>query len=204
MATARTYPPKLFVEKWDKYSGPLPDGPYADDNELVYTCRVQERALMDFAMTCPFPSERLAQLRRGRAAGGAEHEVFVPVRGRVGSRVWKITRRDRWGLRRATPLEYLRRLERFDMVSQTRVRVAGIAVDNGMPLLVTSMDFILGSHPPDLHDRLLQLGWETIVDPDQMLSYHHAEDGIVMRDAHPKNFILTPKGSLVPIDVIFR
>lgn len=95
MGNPRAYSPKLFIKRWDKFSGPLIDGPYADDLELVSARIAQEEALMDFAQIQPFPAERLAALRQGRAAGGQEHEVFIPERGRSGSRVWKITRRDR-------------------------------------------------------------------------------------------------------------
>ena len=104
MGNPRAYPPKLFIKRWEKFSGPLIDGPYASDDQLVDACIAQEKALKDFAQKQPFPLERLTELRQGRAAGGAEHEVFIPERKQSGSRVWKITRRDRWGLRRATPL----------------------------------------------------------------------------------------------------
>lgn len=139
----------------------------------------------------------------GRAAGGAEHEVSIPNKARSGSRVWKVTRPDRWGLRRATPLEYLRRLDRFGQMSATNVRVEGIAVENGRPLLVHTMDYIFGEHPIGLHERLVAEGWEIAADLQQMLSYQHKADGTLMRDAHPKNFIVTPANRLVPIDVIF-
>lgn len=202
MGNPRPYPPKLFIKRWEGFSGPLIDGPYADDAKLVDACIAQEAALMDFAQQKPFPIERLVELRFGRAAGGAEHEVFIPKKKRSGSRVWKITRNGRWGLKRATPLEYLRRLDRFDRFSGTKIRVEGIAVEDNTPTLVTTMDFILGVHPENLHERLLNEGWIVTPDPDQMLSYKHKAYGIVMRDAHAKNFILTAANRLVPIDVI--
>jgi len=205
MANPRAYPPKLFLKKWEEFSGPLPDGPFANDLELVNARIAQEDALKDFAQQQPFPPEELAKLRQQRASGGQEHEVFVPLKGRRGSRVWKVTRPDRWGLIRATPLEYARRLDRFDQLSGTHVLIEGIAIDQNLPLLVTTMDFILGDHPEGqtIHNRLLAEGWETAPDPDGMMSYRHKIDRTLMRDAHPKNFILTAGGLLVPIDVIF-
>lgn len=70
-------------------------------------------------------------------------------------------------------------------------------------MLVTTMDYILGEHPGDLHEVLLADGWEVAPDLDQMMSYRQSADGTVMRDAHPKNFVRTPENRLVPIDVIF-
>jgi len=142
-------------------------------------------------------------LRENSPAGGAEHEVFVPEGSRY---VWKITRPNRWGLISATAMEYLERLEVLNEVSGTDILIEGVAVTNvGVPSLVTSMAFVPGVHPDssELHSQLAEEGWELIPDPDQMLGYRQSESGVVMRDAHPKNFIKTGNNLLVPVDVIF-
>lgn len=170
MANPRAYTPELFLKRFEEFAGPLFDGPYADDSDLVKACREQEKALADFSEEAPYSAERYADLlRSGSPAGGHEHEVFIPTKRRKGARVLKITRRDRWGLLRATPLAYLRRLVLFDRISKTNVLVEGILMDNGMPRLVTSMDYIIGVHPNDIHVKLLKQGWEDAPVPGPMI-----------------------------------
>jgi hypothetical protein len=143
---------------------------------------------------CPFSTEEVVELRKHGSVGGAEHEVFVPETLKDGPLVWKFTRPGRWGLIRATPLEYLLRLERLNKVSGTHILIQGIAItSDDIPIIVSSMDYVHGRHPQgsELHKRLCNEGWELISDPDNMLSYRHKVDGTVMRDAHAKNFILT-------------
>ena len=204
MANPRAHPPQFFLKRFEDFAGPLFDGPYADDSDLVKARLEQEAALEDFAQEVPFSAERYAELRPERAAGGHEHEVFVPVKRRKGARVVKITHRDRWGLLRATPLDYLRRLVLFDRISGTNVCVEGVLMDRDMPRLVTSMDYIEGRHPENIHDKLLERGWEYAPLPGPMIRYVQPKDGLVMLDGHQRNFIETAKGKLVPIDVIFQ
>ena len=206
MSDSRAYSPKLFAASWIEFSGAQQEGPFGTDSELIAAIHEQERALLQFANVHPFSGAQLAELRMQGSIGGAEHEVFVREAAMGESRVWKLTKKGRWGLLRATPLEYLLRLDQLDQSSGTDIRVEGVVVDtSGLPLLVTSMDYVHGEHPsPAALDQLLHgQGWEKLFDPDQMLSYRHKTDGIVMRDAHSKNFILMQSGALVPIDVIF-
>jgi hypothetical protein len=202
----RTNSPQRFLELWEEFSGPLLDGPFQSDLELIKAIEVQEDALRAYATKRRFAKRRLATLRRQRDAGGHEHEVYVPENAKESGIVWKVTRSGRWGLVRATPREYLRRLDRLDKNSGTNIRVAGVALsENSVPLLVTSMAYIPGVHPNGHHldRRLRDEGWELVNDPDQMQTYRLKSDGTLMRDAHPRNFVLTSGGYLVPIDVIF-
>jgi hypothetical protein len=172
---------------------------------------LQERALLDFAKHHPFSPKRLAGLRKRRAASGQEHEVFLPARKVLEARVWKVTRQNargetRWGIKGDTPREYLVRLDRLDVYSNTHILIEGIAIEYEAPLLVTSMDYVAGAHASSVElDRMLRdQGW--VIDPTDadFLTYRLEKDGLRMRDAHAKNIIVTPARKLVPIDVIFE
>lgn len=206
MPNPGAHSPKLFIAAWQKVCGPFQKGPFQSDSSLIAAIHEQESALLEFAKECPFSASQIAELRQHGSVGGAEHEVFVPENIDGNPLVWKVTRPGRWGLIRATPVEYLERLELLDLASGTNIMVEGIGtVQHGQPIIVTSMAYVHGRHPgaAALDKRLRSEGWQSIADPDQMLSYRHKIDGTVMRDAHPKNFILTKAKSLVPIDVIF-
>lgn len=206
MSDQGAYPPELFVAAWESAYGPFQKGPFDTENGLIAAITEQEKALLAFAATFPFSAGEVAELRKHPSVGGAEHEVFVPENIGHPAFVWKFTRPGRWGLLRATPVEYLDRLDKLDKISNTHVLIRGIAIaSTGLPFLVSSMDYVHGKHPGGkmLHKRLCDEGWEQIADPDNMLSYRHKIDGTTMRDAHAKNFIWTPTGKLVPIDVIF-
>ena len=199
--------PERFESRWIAHCGPQPEGPFGSQRALVEAILAQECALMRFAQVRPFSVAQVAKLRLRSSPGGAEHEVFLPPFKRAvsGARVFKITKSPRWGLKTATPLEYLRRMQRLSDDAGVDVKVEGIACEDNTPKLVTSMDYVVGVHPSSgqLHDLLSAMGWDTAYDPDGLLAYKHKESGTLMRDAHPKNLILTPTGKLVPIDVIF-
>ena len=205
MSNSRASSPKLFTAQWLEFSGHQPEGPFETDTELIAAIQHQEKALLNFADIHPISHAQLADLRMHGSIGGAEHEVFVHESDMGKSRVWKFTRKGRWGLLRATPLEYLRRLDQLDQISGTHIRVEGIFVDSSAPQIVTSMDYIHGVHanPAELHQLLCGMGWEITLDPDNLLSYRHADEEVVMRDAHAKNLILMESGTVVPIDAIF-
>lgn len=206
MRNPSAYPPELFRTRWIEEWGPFARGPYSSDTALIAALVEQESALKAFASGDGFEPKRLQEFAFDRVAGGAEHEVYLPTGAGPHAYVWKITHADRWGLIRATPIEYLDRLALLDKASGTNIRVEGVAINsNGQPRLVTSMNYVHGVHPsgPKLAERLKIEGWEQVFDPDQMLSYRHVTSLVTMRDAHPKNFIVTRRDALVPIDVIF-
>jgi len=208
MRNQRRDSPQRFLEQWENASGALPQGPFKYDLEIIRAIEEQNAALKAFAVRHPFSPEQLAELRRHKITQGQEHEVFVPERPRAGSLVWKVTKPDRWGLRRATPREYLIRLARLDANSNTDIRVKGVATaPNGDPLLVTTMRYVRGTHPDGalLDARLQAAGWEPTREKDYptIATYRHKTDDTLMLDAHRLNFILTTSGHLVPIDIIF-
>lgn len=207
MANPEAYPPKQFLELWAADSVPLPQGPFRTMGHRIEAMILQEKALMDFAQKLPYSPERLAKLRRRREAHGQEHEVFLPASKGPEARVFKITRQimpgeTRWGIKGDTPREYLVRLDNLDAFSNTHILVEGVAIENGTPILVTSMDFIEGVHlsATKLDARLRAEGWELDGSDRDFLSYRSR--GVRMRDAHAKNLIITPAGKLIPIDVI--
>lgn len=193
--------PELFAARWNRALGPFRKKPFADDNDLVAELIRQEEALLRFSEECRIPDEFLGQLGLHRVAGGAEHEVFIPD---GGSRVWKQTKRDRWGFKKDTPNDYLERLHALTSYAESlAILVEGIAVQSGIPSIVTSMAYVHGHHPKpgDLAAKLKREGWILIPDDTGLLVYRNPESGVVIRDAHPGNFIVAAQGAYVPIDV---
>jgi len=154
---------------------------------------------MEFLPEWGIANDLLRELKSHRVAGGAEHHVFVIDP----KRVWKQTIYPRWGFIRDTPKDYLARLAALDLYAEElEILVEGIVLETGVPSLITSMAYIHGRHPQplELHEKLLSDGWERASDDSQLLAYRHPETKVVLRDAHPGNFIVSGK-KYVPIDV---
>ena len=180
----------------------VPVSPFPNDLALVNEIIRQETALAAFAPQCPITADHLRKLQRHRVAGGAEHEVFIY---KSHTRVWKQTNQGRWGFKRATPKDYLLRLSALTQYAgELDILVKGLALDEkGFPSIITSMAYVDGYHPQplELADKLKNDGWELIGDSTGLLVYRHRTEGVILRDAHPGNFIVAAEGKYVPIDV---
>ena len=121
-------------------------------------------------------------MHRGHVIGGAEHYVFVH---RDKRRVLKQTKPNRWGFRFDTPLDYLARLNCLTSYAEgLKIVMEGIAVEKGVPSLITSMAYVAGKHPDSqqLAAHFKKNEWRLLPDPTGLLVYRHDETGVVYRD----------------------
>jgi hypothetical protein len=145
------------------------------------------------------PPAELMRMKKNEVTGGQEHEVYVLPDGRI----LKITRGQAWGLNGKNLSAYLKRMQNLNLIAPSiDARVEGVTKMNGFPALVTSMNEIRGLHPTqrELSDFLSDKGFT----PYGSHQFHHAENGLKIGDAHPKNFIKRPDGTMVPIDITFH
>ncbi len=135
---------------------------------------------------------------------GFEHFVFFPL-AEASARVIKITFPGKYGRIEHTPFLYLERLalcnELFpglDVRFHDCVRAA-----SGDYSIVSSMQFFLGP-PPTLEEIdgfLRSLGFSSYSDGSATIDYRSSAMEIVLRDCHPKNWVKTDQGILMPIDI---
>ncbi len=128
---------------------------------------------------------------------GTEHDIF---RHAITGRAWKITHPGRWQAKQEPPTEYLKNLQRLTVLAPPLdIRVEGVLAENDVPQLAISMEWINGEHPPPerFARELAARQWVRLGDT----TYQHAPSRLVIRDAHKDNFILTPSGRLLPIDL---
>jgi len=101
-------------------------------------------------------------------------------------------------------MDYFESIELFNQIAPTvKVDVLGISNDANGLSVVTRMPFVEGKHLSDAatHSKLLSLGFEQYNDGSGTLDYVHRKAGIIIRDAHSKNFVTSPKQGFVPIDL---
>lgn len=72
--------------------------------------------------------------------------------------------------------------------------------DQGRLVTVISQSFIEGDHPSQAHidEYMMAEGFVKTRSGD----WYRASDDIAAFDAHPGNFIFTPDGNVVPIDLV--
>jgi hypothetical protein len=147
--------------------------------------------------------------------GGREHDVtHVPSEGR-----WtKFTKPDACGLTvemvdgapillPASPLQYLRRIAAQNAFWGDDTRLLGVQVRTPGARIVTSQPDVAGEPVPWelLHAYLCDEPGFRRLDIPPMGYYKSASylrGDVAMFDVHPANFVLTPPGAIVPIDVI--
>lgn len=147
--------------------------------------------------------------------GGREHDVtYVEA-----ERRWlKFTKPDGCGLivemagetpvlLPASPLQYLRRIEAQNLHWADDTRLVGVQARTPGARIITSQPDVSGEAPTweRLHEYLLaEAGFQRLNIPPmgyyKSASYLRGDVG--MFDVHPANFVLTPQGIVVPIDVI--
>ena len=133
-------------------------------------------------------------------------------------RVYKITYANRFGkaypridgqptFQDATPLEYLVRLLLCNEVFGDEIRLEQVVLDDeGDVRVVTSQPLIVGAQPTEaeVHSYLFGIGFEPVeaVDGVPMTNdWYRENDGVMVFDAHGGNFIQTPEGHVLPIDI---
>lgn len=138
--------------------------------------------------------------------GGNEHDVHED---KENGRFYKFTKGGHYGQNKDAH-EYLERLRvANELWPELDHKVHGFVTSpaDGSPQLVTSMNRIEGSVPTakEVEDHFRSRGWEpTEDDPDPdywVWGWRHPETGTVVGDAAPHNFVKTPDGRVVPIDV---
>ncbi len=136
---------------------------------------------------------------------GSEHYV---VRYRVGekNRVLKATIPGKFGRFEYTPTIYLNSLRLLnEFVPALDIRIHGIRVaSDSRPSILTSMQYIKGRHPhpKQIENYLFGLGWEHFDDPSETLDFRHKQSNLIIRDAHPLNWVYQASThSMVPIDI---
>jgi hypothetical protein len=139
-----------------------------------------------------------------------EHEVYsVPNENGVGRTIIKVTRppTDRWAQHRYglnhDVISYLMRLDKMNrLAADLDYKVIGVtttlAATKAWPSIVTSMKHIIGEepNPKALAFYLMALGFK-----DEGLNAWAHAFGFKLGDVHTGNFIETPDGRMVPIDV---
>lgn len=157
------------------------------------------------------PKAELTALSKFAGKGGVEHEVFLaPDKDGAVQRVIKVTRPPSGRLGQLgygmspDAISYLTRLDKMNRLApDLDYRVLGVtpklARTKAWPSLVTSMRFIDGKEPTAaaLKNYLVnKLGFK-----DEGLNNYSHPSGIKFGDVHTGNFIETPDGRMVPIDV---
>lgn len=151
---------------------------------------------------------RISALRRNELTGGVEHEVFLVPGAEGVHRIIKVTRppnrkhANGYGLN-PDVISYLTRLDKMNQLAPNLdYGVVGVtptlAPERAWPSLVTSMRYIFGTEPTgdELNAWMTKLGFR-----DQGLNVWGHPLGVTLGDVHTGNFIKTPDGRLVPIDV---
>lgn len=132
--------------------------------------------------------------------GGNEHDVLLS-----GSYVFKrVQSKLKWGRPEWTPIDYFESIELFNRIAPAvKIDVLGVSNDANGVSVVTRMPFVEGKHLSDsaTHRKLLSLGFEQYNDGSGTLDYVHRKAGVIIRDAHRKNFVTSPKQGFVPIDL---
>lgn len=151
---------------------------------------------------CLLTRDDLPSLDYGK--GGMEHEIFHDA---PGGRFWKSTFAGCSGFGpegHFTPVAYLRRLSLSNLVFGDDVSFEGIWIREGGPSIVTSQRYIL----PDPLQGIP--GIEEVAGYMKNLGFHpdseqggfsREADGVLARDAHPRNFIRAVDGDIYAIDV---
>ena len=101
----------------------------------------------------------------------------------------------------ATPLDYLRRFILVNEVFGDAVRFEGV-IDGDLPSMVISQPKLEGTLPeaPAINAELKQLGFHRT----DLLMWYRPEDGIALGDTKRANFLQTPDGTVLPIDVLVQ
>lgn len=154
--------------------------------------------------------------------GGGEHLIFraEPHDGFIYKATWReqfgfvpgLDARGRWRLLKATPSQYLLRCGLANAVFGDDIQLYSIAQDQAgdsvVPSIITSQPFIVGTpaEEKEIVAYLKKLRFEPLPSASHRPSGLHDvwcrhRDSMVICDAVSGNFVRTPKGEIVPIDL---
>lgn len=156
------------------------------------------------------------------AGGGGEHLTYFARKrdGFIYKATWReqygfvpgLDARGRWRLLKATPSQYFLRCGLANAVFGDDIQLYAItqdqAGDSSVPSIITSQPFIIGTpaKAKDITIYLKKLGFESLPLAVHRPSGLHdvwcrRHDSLVICDAVSGNFVRTPNGDIVPIDL---
>lgn len=166
----------------------------------------QVRSLSDWILSCPHTEEE--SFPHSYIAAGSEHLVFVEE---PSAAVWKLTRTNVFGelyyledgrvsQRNCSPVEYLARLEQWEVVFGDAPKALGIAKSGQ---IVSRHKFIRGRMPTQaqIDSFLERSGFVPVKQSCWLWRSADPEINVWLGDARTDNFVETPEGEIVPIDV---
>jgi hypothetical protein len=177
------------------------------DLDRVHTIIEEEQSLFEFCRAARMGlSEKLADLLGGPPTReGQEHRVFLHLKDDP-PRVTKITLPGKYGRFEHTPFLYLERLalsnELFPLLE---VKFSDcVKVNAGQYSIISSMRAFIGPHPSqdEINDFLVGHGFRKFSDGSITIDYTNPEVGLHLRDCHPKNWVRSPEGLLIPVDIV--
>lgn len=169
----------------------------------------QREALIKWAIAATVRAESFDVRDLESMKAGPEHSAFYD---RVSERVIKITHPGSFGWSpvaeglKATPLEYLDRLEWQNHLFSDEIKIVAVVGDKRVLQVVTSQPYIFElSEAPDITfeeiDQFFEIRRFTkvLLNPDAPWFFNSdlGDSGIVVGDGHPGNFIRNVDGELV-------
>jgi len=180
---------------------------FNSDLDRVDTILEEEKSLFEFCRHKGIGlSEKLSELVKGPATReGFEHRVFYHLKNDP-PRVTKITFPGKYGRIEHTPFLYLERLALFnELFPALDVRFEDCIIANTSDYsLVSSMRAFSGPPPTqeEIDQFLTSRRFSKLSSPSLTIDYTSHELGIHLRDCHPRNWVKSKDGLLIPIDII--
>ncbi len=183
------------------------NGPFSSDVERVNAIDEETALLLKIAPEWSAEVFYSAQTpANADATKGSEHYVTRYVDG-SSPRVVKATIPGKYGRHEYSPSLYLnswRLFQRF--LPALDIRVHGVLVqpvkgrEEPLPSIVTSMQYIEGSHPSvkQIGKYMKARGWLEHTDQSETQDYIHEESRQIIRDAHPARSIRLIRGKAAP------
>lgn len=169
-----------------------------EETLLISWCRSHNR-ILSAADVVSFESQA------GVRGGGDEHDGWVVARPDGNKFFIRRTIKDSYGFAHSSPFQYLQRLvDVSDQIPTAPIDFLGMSQNSrGNGVIWTTQPYIEGVKPEEanLQKHLKKEGWKKLGDIPGL--YEH-KSGIKMHDAQAKNFIQTPGGKMIPVDVFFE
>jgi hypothetical protein len=205
--------PREAIDEWLRFSSAkgyaLVAGQrfFHSDLDRVDTIFEEEQSLFQFCRSKQIAlSESLIDLLKGPPTHqGYEHRVFYHLEGDP-PRVTKITFPGKYGRFEHTPFLYLERLALSNAlfpVLQVRFEDC-LSAGSDQFSIVSNMRAFVGPHPSleEIDAFLTGRGFSKLTVPSLTIDYTSSKVGLHLRDCHPKNWVKSREGVLIPIDII--